>query len=146
MMTGLIDTLWPYAAMVAMAFTAGTLLPLSSEVALAAAITSTAASSPGLVAAATIGNVVGSAFNWWAGRYARQLEGRRWFPIRQAEIDAAAARYHRFGAWSLLFSWLPFVGDPLTFVAGVLRVPLAVFLPLVTIGRLVRYVVVAAAV
>lgn len=132
--------------MLIMAFTAGTLLPLSSELALVAAIKSTAASSVGLIAAATIGNVGGSAFNWWVGRYARRLEGRRWFPFKPAQIDTAAARYQRFGAWSLLFSWLPIVGDPLTFVAGMLRVPLTVFLPLVTLGKLARYVVVAVAV
>ncbi|MGV2442260.1 YqaA family protein, partial [Bacillus atrophaeus] len=54
------------------------------------------------------------------------------------------AWYRRWGRWSLLLSWLPVVGDPLTLVAGVLREPFWVFLALVTIAKLGRYLVLAA--
>lgn len=138
------EPLLPYAAMLAMAFSAGTLLPLSSEVVLAATLKSTTASPVGLVAVATIGNVAGSIINWWMGLYARRFQGRRWFPFKQPQIDKASTRFQKFGVWSLLLSWLPIIGDPLTFVAGVLRVPLALFITLVTIGKLARYVAVAA--
>jgi membrane protein YqaA with SNARE-associated domain len=137
------DILVPYASMLAMAFAAGTLLPFSSEVALVAAMKATSASTTGLVAFATVGNVAGSLFNWWIGRSAARFEGQRWFPFKQPQIDSASARFQKLGLWSLVFSWLPVIGDPLTFVAGVLRVPLLVFLALVTIGRLGRYIVVA---
>ena len=60
-------------------------------------------------------------------------------------IAGASARFQRYGTWSLLLSWLPIVGDPLTFIAGVLRVPLLTFLVLVTIGKAARYAVLAAA-
>ena len=39
----------------------------------------------------------------------------------------------KYGKWSLLLSWLPFVGDGLTLIAGVLKVPLFEFIILVTI-------------
>ena len=44
--------------------------------------------------------------------------------------------------WILLLAWLPVVGDPLTFVAGLLRVNLWIFLILVTIGKAGRYIAV----
>ena len=44
--------------------------------------------------------------------------------------------------WSLLLSWLPLVGDPLTFVAGILKTRLAVFLILVALGKALRYLAV----
>jgi len=99
-----------------------------------------------LVASATIGNVAGSTFNWWLGRHIRRFEGRRWFPFQPEAIANASDRFQKFGVWSLVLSWLPVVGDPLTVVAGLLRVPLIVFLPLVTIGKAGRYLVLAQAV
>ncbi|WP_037150447.1 membrane protein, partial [Rhizobium freirei] len=58
--------------------------------------------------------------------------------------DRARAWYRKFGKWSLLGSWLPIVGDPITVVAGVLREPLPTFLLLVTIAKVGRYIVLAA--
>jgi len=63
-------------------------------------------------------------------------------PFTAANIEAASQKFNRFGVWSLLLSWVPVVGDPLTFVAGVLRVPFLVFLPLVLVGKLARYLAV----
>ena len=59
-------------------------------------------------------------------------------------LDRAQAWYHRYGRWSLLLSWVPVIGDPLTVVAGVLRERLAVFLLFVTIAKVGRYVAVIA--
>ena len=134
---------WPLLAMLLTAFGAATLLPFSSEVALVAALKSGTANGPALVVAATLGNVGGACFNWWIGRNVRRFEGRRWFPFNATTITKASERFRRFGSWSLLFSWLPIVGDPLTFVAGVLRVPLVAFLPLVAIGKGGRYLALA---
>lgn len=134
-----------YASMAGVAFLAASLLPFSSEVVLAAQIKAGFASTSGLLIAATLGNVGGSLFNWWLGRFARHYEGRRWFPFKPETIASASARFQRFGIWSLLFSWLPIVGDPLTFIAGVLRVPVIPFLVLVTIGKAARYAALAAA-
>ena len=142
-MSAFVDQLWPYALMCAIAFGAGTLLPFSSEVALVAQMKAGFGSPTGLLVAATIGNVAGSFFNWWVGKYARHFEGRRWFPFSRPTIDKAAARFNRLGVWTLLLAWVPIIGDPLTFVAGVLRVPLWIFLPLVTIGKAGRYAALA---
>lgn len=140
-----VEWAWPLAAMAFAAFLAGTLLPLSSEAALAAAIVSGTSGKSWLVVAATLGNVLGSVFNWWMGLNARRFEGRRWFPFGPAAIAKASDRFRRHGSWCLLFSWLPVVGDPLTFVAGVLKVRLMPFLALVACGKAARYIVLAAA-
>lgn len=139
-----LDEVWPYLALGATAFLAATLLPLGSEVALLAALKSGLASPIGLLTAASIGNVGGCAFNWWLGKNLRRFEGRRWFRLDPGDLDQASDRFRRYGTAALLFSWVPFVGDPLTVVAGLLGVPFRVFLPLVAIGRIGRYIAVMA--
>jgi membrane protein YqaA with SNARE-associated domain len=132
--------------LMASAFGAATLLPLSSEVVMIAALKGGQLAPPLVLAASTIGNVGGSGFNWWLGRHARRFEGRRWFPFAPAAIGKASELFTRYGLPALLFSWLPVLGDPLTFIAGALRVPFLVFLPLVAVGKLCRYLALAAAV
>jgi membrane protein YqaA with SNARE-associated domain len=134
--------LWAHASLFLTAFAAATFLPFSSEAALVLAIKAGAGSTAGLLTVATAGNVAGSLFNWWLGLNIRRYEGRRWFPFTPETIETASHRFRRFGIWALLLSWLPVIGDPLTFIAGVLRVPLKVFLPLVAAGKLGRYLAV----
>lgn len=138
-----LDWLWPYLLLAGAAFLAATLLPFSSEVALVAQMKSGLGSTAGLVTAASIGNVAGSTFNWWLGGALRRFEGRRWFPFKPADIARATERFNRYGTWVLLLAWVPVIGDPLTLVAGVLRVPLGVFLLFVTLGKVARYAAVA---
>lgn len=142
-MTVALEATWPYLTMFVAAFGAATLLPFSSELVLLAHLKAGTGDRALLITAATIGNVGGSTLNWWIGSYARALERHRWFPFAPETVEAASVRFRRWGVWVLLLSWLPVVGDPLTFIAGVMRVPLAVFLPLVAIGKLGRYLVVA---
>ena len=73
---GIVTAIWPYAVMFVAAFGAATLLPIPSEVVLAAQIKAGTASISGLVVAATIGNVSGALFNWWLGRSLRRYENR----------------------------------------------------------------------
>lgn len=142
-MGSLIDAAWPYAVMVVSAFVSATLLPLASEAVLAVELSRGHGSTVGLVSAATIGNVAGSTLNWWMGRAVHRFTGRRWFPFSADAIARATERFQRYGTWSLLLSWLPVIGDPLTLVAGILRVPFGIFLVLVTLGKAARYIVIA---
>jgi membrane protein YqaA with SNARE-associated domain len=96
------------------------------------------------VLVASIGNIAGSVVNWALGRSLAQLEGRSWFPVKRDQIARAEHWYRAYGRWSLLLSWLPFIGDPLTVVAGVLREPLPGFLALVAAAKTARYFAVAA--
>lgn len=93
---------------------------------------------------ATTGNVLGSALNWLLGRSIEHYRHKRWFPVSEDKLEKAQRAYHRFGRWSLLLSWVPIIGDPLTVVAGVMREPFGSFLLIVTLAKATRYLVLAA--
>jgi len=98
-----------------------------------------------LITVASIGNVLGAVLNWLLGRGIERYRDRRWFPVKATALDRAQGWYRRYGRWSLLLSWAPVIGDPLTVVAGVLREPFPVFLLLVAFAKIGRYLVLAAA-
>lgn len=133
-----------YGGLFAVAFLAATVLPAQSEAGLAALLLSGDHPVALLVAVASLGNTLGALVNWLLGRGIERFSGRRWFPATPAQLDRAARWYHRYGRWSLLLSWVPFIGDPLTVAAGALREPLLSFLLLVAVAKTGRYVAVAA--
>jgi len=127
------------------ALAAATLLPAQSEAVLAGLILNGGHPLALLIAVATIGNVLGSLVNWVLGRQVERFKDRRWFPASPATLARAESWYRRYGRWSLLLSWVPIIGDPLTLIAGTLKEPLWSFLSLVSIAKLTRYLAVAAA-
>jgi membrane protein YqaA with SNARE-associated domain len=132
-----------YASLFLVAFAAATILPMPSETALVALLL--ADYSPWLLLlVASVGNILGSTVNWVLGRAIDRYGRDRWFPASGPAIDRAAQWYRRYGRWSLLLAWAPVIGDPITLAAGVLRERLAVFLILVTIAKVGRYLVVIA--
>lgn len=134
-----------HAGLFGAAFLAATVLSFQSEVVLLRMLLAQHYDTWALVLVANAGNTLGSCVNWLLGRLLARLEGRRWFPIERARIARAERWYRRYGRWSLLLSWLPVIGDPLTIVAGVLREPFPIFLALVALAKTARYVGVAAA-
>jgi membrane protein YqaA with SNARE-associated domain len=127
------------------AFLAATVIPAQSEALLVALLAQGRHAAWLLVGVASLGNVLGSIVNWWLGRGLEQFKGRRWFPVSEAALAKAQARYARYGRWSLLLSWVPIIGDPITVVAGVMRERLWVFTLLVGLAKTLRYVVLAEA-
>ncbi|MCP1445754.1 membrane protein YqaA with SNARE-associated domain [Pseudomonas sp. GGS8] len=127
------------------AFGAASLLPLQSEAVLVGLLLSDPYWLWSLLAVATLGNVLGSLLNWWLGRGIERFRERRWFPVSPHHLQQAQKHYQRYGHWSLLLSWVPIIGDPLTLVAGVLREPLGRFLMIVTLAKGARYSVLALA-
>ena len=95
-----------------------------------------------LLVVASFGNVLGSFVNWALGFYSRNLTKKNWFPFKETQIERSSAWFRKFGKWSLLFAWIPIVGDPLTLVAGLFRVRFLDFIILVAIGKVSRYLVV----
>lgn len=130
-----------YLGLFVAAFGAATLLPLQSEAVLVGLLLNGQYGLWLLLAVATAGNVLGSLVNWWLGRGIERFKDRRWFPVSPARLEQAGQHYRRYGHWSLLLSWLPIVGDPLTLVAGVMREPLLRFLLIVTLAKGARYAV-----
>lgn len=133
-----------YVGLFLAAFGAATLLPMQSEAVLVGMLLSGQYVASTLLAVATFGNVLGSALNWILGRSIERLRHKRWFPVNEDKLEKAQQSYLRYGRWSLLLSWVPIIGDPLTVVAGVMREPLWSFLLIVTLAKGLRYLVLTA--
>lgn len=134
-----------YAGLFLTAFVAATILPMQSEAALVGLLLLDAQPAWVLVAVASLGNILGSVCNWLLGRFIERYRDRRWFPVKEAALDQASRWYRRHGKWSLLLSWAPIIGDPLTVAAGILREPFPTFLLLVALAKIGRYLVLTAA-
>ncbi|GAB2880134.1 YqaA family protein [Microbulbifer echini] len=131
---------WGIVGLFISAFLAATILPLSSEVVLTTLLLN-GLSPATLVIVATIGNVAGSLVNYALGYWASLSVIKKWLRMSESEFVQAERRFTKYGVLSLCFSWMPLVGDPLTVMAGVLRIRLLWFLILVTAGKLLRYMV-----
>nr|WP_281169747.1 YqaA family protein [Thiomicrospira pelophila] len=130
-----------YSGLFLSALIAASLLPLQSEAVLVSLLLTDHYSWALLWLVATVGNVLGSIINWWLGVYVVHFHDKSWFPVNEARLLKAQVFYHRYGRWSLLLSWMPVVGDPLTLVAGVMRESFWVFLALVSLAKGGRYLV-----
>lgn len=126
-------------------FLAATLLPAQSELVLAGLLTQKAAPVWLLLTVATLGNTAGSSVNWLLGRAVTRFRDRRWFPVSPAALARAEHWYRRYGRWTLLLSWAPVIGDPLTLAAGVMREPFSSFFLITLAAKLGRYLLVTAA-
>ena len=96
-----------------------------------------------LVGVASVGNVLGACVNWCLGRSIERFKDRKGFPVNAASLERAQVRYQRYGKWSLLLSWVPIIGDPITVMAGILKEKFLVFLLLVGIAKTGRYLLIA---
>lgn len=132
-----------YSGLFIAALGAATLLPMQSEALLIALIMSDNYSVFWLVAVASLGNVMGSTINWVLGGYIERYKYKRWFPVTETQLELAKHSYQRYGRYSLLLSWMPIIGDPLTVIAGVMKEPLWRFLLIVTLAKTARYAVLA---
>jgi membrane protein YqaA with SNARE-associated domain len=131
-----------YLGLFVAAFLAATILPLSSEVVLTTLLLN-GLSPTALVTVATIGNVLGSLTNYALGYWASLEVIKKWLKISEEDFVRAEQRFVKYGLFSLCFSWVPIIGDPLTVIAGILRIRLLWFVLLVTAGKLMRYIVVS---
>jgi membrane protein YqaA with SNARE-associated domain len=131
-----------YAALFLVSFLASTILPLGSEWLLVTLILN--GNDPALsVIVATAGNYCGACTTYWIGIYGSSFLITRLLRIDENARKRAERFYAKYGSWSLFFSWVPIVGDPLCLVGGLLEVGFIRFSLLVSSGKLVRYVVVA---
>jgi len=131
-----------YITLFVISFLAATILPLSSEITLAGLMVSQSYNNFILLFVASLGNILGSFFNWVLGIYSRKFDSKKWFPFNQNQMKRSSKWFLQYGKWSLLFAWLPIVGDPLTFVAGAMRTRFISFLALVAIGKVARYIII----
>lgn len=135
-----------YIGLFAIAFLAATILPMQSEAALVGLLLTSLYSPWLLILVASVGNVLGSVINWLLGRQFETYKDRKWFPVKPDKLEKAKSWYLRYGRWSLLLSWVPIIGDPITVAAGIMRERIYIFLPLVTLAKVGRYLVLAYAI
>ena len=127
------------------AFGAATILPFYSEVVLIGLLVAAPESWFLLWLTASIGNTLGAWVNWAIGKYMLHYKEKKWFPFKGRALDAAQRWFQKYGVWSLLLAWAPIGGDAITFIAGVMRVKLGVFLLLTLIGKSLRYLILVGA-
>lgn len=133
-----------YLSLFSVSLVAATFLPLQSEFVLVGLLLTGDFSVAALFLVATTGNVLGSLVNWGLGLYLLRWRDRRWFPVSETRLAQAQLAYGKYGFWSLLLSWMPVIGDPLTLAAGVMREPFWRFLLMVTLAKAGRYLVLIA--
>jgi membrane protein YqaA with SNARE-associated domain len=131
-----------YLSLFIVSLLAATILPFSSELTLAGLMATSNYENSFLLIVASFGNVLGSIINWALGFYTRNLTSKKWFPFKETKIERSSKWFTKFGKWSLLFAWVPIIGDPLTLVAGLLRVRFLDFIILVAIGKVSRYLII----
>ena len=127
------------------AFGAATLLPLQSEAVLLGLLVQNKQHAVLLIAVASLGNILGSCVNWYLGLKIVHYKNKKWFPVSADKMLKAQATYQKYGYWSLLLSWVPIIGDPITLIAGLLKENLVRFLLMVSIAKIGRYLFVYAA-
>ena len=93
-----------------------------------------------LLVVASFGNILGSSVNWYLGKKILIFKNKNWFPASEKQIVKSEIYFKKYGIWSLLLAWVPIIGDPLTVVAGILRVKFFTFLLLVSISKISRYI------
>lgn len=127
------------------AFGAATLLPLQSEAVLLGLLVQNKQHAVLLIAVASLGNILGSCVNWYLGLKIEHYKNKKWFPVSADKMLKAQKTYQKYGCWSLLLSWVPIIGDPITLIAGLLKENLVRFLLMVSIAKIGRYLFVYAA-
>lgn len=120
----------------ASSFLSATLLPGNSEVVLVAMLLSGVSQPWLLVLIATIGNSLGGLTNVILGRFFPLCEKSRW-------QEKAVGWLKRYGAATLLLSWMPVIGDLLCLLAGWMRISWGPVLFFLCLGKALRYVLVA---
>ncbi|MDA8694607.1 DedA family protein [Alphaproteobacteria bacterium] len=132
--------LFSYFQLSLISFLAATILPFSSEVVLTTMYLSNSFETYFLLIFASIGNIMGSITNWYLGKKITLFQNRKWFPVSREQLERSRQYFQKYGLWSLLLAWVPIIGDPLTLLAGVLKVRFGIFFLLVSISKISRYV------
>ena len=121
------------------AFAAATVLPLQSEAVLLALLAKGHHSAIALLFFASLGNILGACVNWYLGLKIEHYKDKKWFPLSAQQMTRAQLSYQKYGYWTLLLSWVPIIGDPITLISGLLKENFARFLLLVSLAKVGRY-------
>lgn len=132
-----------YWGMLVAAFLAGSFFPFSSEAVMLGLFAAGLKAEP-LIIYGTIGNVLGSLFNYSVGRMGRMEWIERYLHVKQTSLDKAKRFMAGHGAWIGFFAFLPIIGSAITICLGLMRANIAISTVSITIGKLLRYVILMA--
>lgn len=130
---------WGYWGMLAAAFLAGSFFPFSSEAVMAGLQAAGLAPLP-LVIYGSIGNVLGSMFNYGVGRMGKMEWIEKYLHVKKKSLDKAERFMAGRGAWMGFFAFLPLLGSAITIVLGLTRANVPISILSITIGKVLRYV------
>ena len=134
------NSLEAYSSLFISSFLSSTILPGHSEITLTTFILLEKYSQFLLIFFASLGNILGSIINWFMGLYITRFVNSNWFPYQKKQLDKVSSWYLKYGKWSLFLCWVPIIGDPLTIVAGMFRVSFFIFITIVSISKILRYI------
>lgn len=129
-----------YSGMLLAAFLAGSFFPFSSEAVMIGLIA--AGLDPWqLMIYGTIGNVLGSCFNYSVGRMGKLEWIEKYLHVKKQDLDKAERFMAGRGAWMGFFAFLPVLGSAITILLGLMRANIFISLLSITIGKLLRYLI-----
>lgn len=140
-MSWIIDFLmsWGYWGMLVAAFLAGSFFPFSSEVVMSG-LQAAGLEPIQLVLYGSIGNVLGSMFNYGVGRMGKLEWIEKYLHVKKESLDKAQNFMSDRGAWMGFFAFLPLLGSAITIVLGLTRANIVISVISITIGKVLRYV------
>lgn len=127
-----------YLGMLLAAFLAGSFFPFSSE-AVMVALMATGLDPWQLMIYGTIGNVLGSCFNYGVGRMGKLEWIEKYLHVKKKDLDKAERFMAGRGAWMGFFAFLPVLGSAITIVLGFMRANIFIAFISITIGKFLRY-------
>ena len=130
---------WGYWGMLVAAFLAGSFFPFSSEAVMAGLQAAGLAPVP-LIIYGSIGNVLGSMFNYGVGRLGKMEWIEQYLHMKKESLDKAERFRAGRGAWMGFFAFLPLLGSAITIVLGLTRANIPISILSITIGKVLRYI------
>ena len=132
-----------YIGMLLAAFLAGSFFPFSSE-AVMVGLMATGLDPWQLMIYGTIGNVLGSCFNYGVGRMGKLEWIEKYLHVKKKDLDKAERFMAGRGAWMGVFAFLPVLGSAITIALGFMRANVVISLISITLGKLFRYLILIA--
>ena len=127
-----------YIGMLLAAFLAGSFFPFSSEAVMVGLIAS-GLDPWQLMVYGTIGNILGSCFNYGVGRMGKLEWIEKYLHVKQRDLDKAERFMAGRGAWMGFFAFLPVLGSAITILLGLMRANVFISLLSISIGKFLRY-------
>ena len=130
---------WGLPGLFIAALLAGSIVPFSSEVVLAALV-ELGLDPVGCIIAATLGNTVGGMTCYYVGRLGKIEWIERFFKVKQERIDRMEKFLQGKGSLMAFFTFLPALGEVIAITLGFMRSNIWLTTLSMFTGKLIRYI------